>query len=195
MKKIKIAIDLDDVLAAHAEAFIKFSNKSYGTSLTVEDYSDHWADLWSVEHDEIERRASEFHIPEGVAAFSVKQESISALKQLSDHHLLYVVTARSQVLIGTTRNWLDKYFPKVFQDIHFVPIWEPNNTITKADICKKIGADYLIDDLPRHCNLVAEAGLRAILFGNYAWNRYEKIVAGVTRCRDWEAVLAHFESM
>ena len=40
-----IAIDLDDVLAAHVESFVAFSNERYGTSLQVDDYSDHWAGL------------------------------------------------------------------------------------------------------------------------------------------------------
>lgn len=192
MKKESIAIDLDDVLSSHVEAFISFSNASYGTNLKVENYSDHWADLWGVEHEEIERRAAEFHVPESVAAFGVKKEAESALQKLSTYYNLYIVTARSQGLQETTSEWIAKYFKGIFKGTHFVPIWEPHNKITKADICKKIGASYLIDDLPSHCNVAAQGGIKAILFGNYAWNRNEPVVNGVTRCDNWDEVLSYF---
>ncbi len=192
MKKESVAIDLDDVLAAHVESFVEFSNANYGTSLGVEDYSDHWADLWGVEHDELERRATEFHIPETVAAFEVKEEAKTALQKLSDGHDLYIVTARSLHLVDTTIDWVNKHFAGLFKDTHFVPIWEPSNTITKADICRQIGASCLIDDLARHCNVAVQGGIKAILFGDYAWNRNEEIVDGVTRCKTWDDVLSYF---
>jgi 5'(3')-deoxyribonucleotidase len=193
MGRESIAIDLDDVLAAHAESFIDFSNKQYGTNLTAEDYSDHWVDIWHVDHEEIERRATEFHIPETIAALAAKKEAKEALKKLGTSYNLYIVTARRQNLIDTTKVWLEQHFPSLFKDVHFVPIWEPDNKITKADICKEIGASYLIDDLPRHCNVAAEGGLKAILFGDYGWNRNEKIAKGVIRCKDWSAVLEYFD--
>jgi 5'(3')-deoxyribonucleotidase len=192
MKREAVAIDLDDVLASHVESFVAFSNANYGTNLGVEDYNDHWADLWHVEYDEIERRAAEFHIPETVAAFNVKEEARKALQQISASRDLYIVTARSQKLADTTTDWVDKYFKGLFKGVHLLSVWEPNNTITKLDICKQIGASCLIDDLPRHCNLAAEGGVDAILFGDYAWNRNEAISNGVTRCKSWDEVLAYF---
>ena len=62
MKRGSIAIDLDDVLAAHVESFVAFSNANYGTNLGVEDYRDHWANLWGVENEEIERRAAKLFL-------------------------------------------------------------------------------------------------------------------------------------
>ena len=192
MKRGSIAIDLDDVLAAHVESFVAFSNANYGTNLGVEDYRDHWANLWGVENEEIERRAAKFHIPETVSAFAVKEEAKMALQKLSDGHDLYIVTARRQKLIDTTTEWVDRHFKGIFKDTRFVPIWEPNNTITKADICRQIGARWLIDDLAGHCNIAAQGGIEAVLFGDYAWNRNEEIVSGVTRCKNWDEVLNYF---
>jgi 5'(3')-deoxyribonucleotidase len=105
----------------------------------------------------------------------------------------HIVTARRAHLIDTTREWLANYFPGYFKDIHFVPIWEPGNTITKADICKQIEADYLIDDLPKHCNVAADGGIKAILFGDYSWNKNENLHSGVVKCKDWDSVLSLFK--
>jgi 5'(3')-deoxyribonucleotidase len=192
MTRKSIAIDLDDVLAAHVEAFIAFSNAHYDTNLTVDDYSDYWASLWHVDDEEIERRAVEFHVPESVAGYAVKEEAIVALQKLHKNYDLYIVTARAKALLAITQKWIDKYFPGIFAGVHFVPIWEPNNKITKADICNQIGATYLIDDLPRHCNVAAESGLTAILFGDYAWNRHEPLDEGVIRCKTWDEIVDYF---
>lgn len=192
-KRLRIAIDIDDVLADHVESFVEFSNKFHGTNLKPEDYDERWDEIWRVDNEEIERRAKKFHVPENVAAFAVKKESIVALKKLSGHFDLFIVTARKEHLIDITRAWINQYFPNTFKGMHFVPIWEPGNTITKADICKQIGVDYLIDDLASHCNGAAEVGIKAILFGNYSWNRNKRLNDGTTRCQNWDEVLAYFQ--
>jgi 5'(3')-deoxyribonucleotidase len=192
MKRESIAFDVDDVLASHVESFIVFSNKHYGTSLTMEDYSDHWADFWDIDEDEIDKRALEFQTPKRIASFAVKNDAKSALMQLKTKYDLFIVTARREHIVDTSTDWISRHFPDVFKGTHFVPIWVPNNKITKGDICKKIGADYLVDDLPRHCNIAAEAGIKVVLFGDYAWNRDEKIINGVTRCKNWDEVLGYF---
>jgi 5'(3')-deoxyribonucleotidase len=192
MKKESIAFDLDDVLANHVEALVAFSNEHYGTDLGVEDYSDHWSELWDVGHDEIERRALEFQTTERILDFAVKTEARLALDGLKKRYDLYIVTARRQHIVDITSDWLDMHFPGVFKGTYFVPIWVPENKITKGDICRDIGADYLIDDLPRHCNAVAELGIRAVLFGDYGWNRNRELLPGVTRCKNWDEVLEHF---
>ena len=193
MKRKAIAIDVDDVLASHVEAFILFSNSNYGTNLQISDYDDQWVHMWQVEHEEISRRKAEFHQPANVAAFEFKEEARAALAVLASNYDLYVVTARPKELVEITHQWLEKHLPGVFKGVHFVPIWEPDNTITKADICKQLGAEYLIDDMPRHCAVVAEAGIQAILFGEYGWNKHG-LTPGVTRCRDWKEVSAFFSA-
>ncbi len=194
MKRVTIAVDVDDVLAAHVPAFIAFSNEYYGTNLTVEDYTEHWADIWHVERDEIERRASEFHVPETLLRFQKDNSADVVLSTLAKNYDLAIVTARREHTLNATHEWLDTHFYGVFKEVHFVPIWEPNNTVTKADICKNIGASYLIDDLARHCNLAAENGIKSLLFGDYSWNRKEELIPGVTRVKDWPAVLEYFNA-
>lgn len=192
MKRKSIAFDVDDVLASHAESFVEFSNKTYGTAFAVDNYTDNWDKLWGVDEDEVTKRALEFQTLQRIADFNVKDDAKAALAKLNTKYDLYIVTARRQHLVGTSIDWINRYFPNVFKEIHFVPIWELNNKITKSDICKKIGADYLVDDLPRHCNVAADAGVKAVLFGDYAWNRGEKIADNVTRCKDWDELLKYF---
>ena len=61
MRRLRIAIDIDDVLAENAIGFVAFSNERWGTRLSVDDYSEHWSEMWRVDSEEAERRARIFH--------------------------------------------------------------------------------------------------------------------------------------
>ncbi|MDB5169901.1 MAG: hypothetical protein JWN82_297 [Candidatus Saccharibacteria bacterium] len=195
MHKATIAIDLDDVLALHAAAFVQFSNERYGTNLQPEEYDDVWVNLWGeMEWAEVLRRAAEFHTSERTLAYAKIEEAGAVLAHLKQRFRLVIVTARPKHLIETTHQWLAQHHADVFDEVHFVPIWEATNTITKADICKQIGANYLIDDSVKHCNIAAEGGITSLLFGTYRWNR-DNIDPRVTEVGNWQAVKEFFDGV
>ncbi|MBI4033538.1 hypothetical protein HY379_00905 [Candidatus Saccharibacteria bacterium] len=193
MERETIAVDVDDVIAAHAEAFVEFSNECYGTHLAASDYTEHWHRLWRADNKEVERRATEFHTPERTIRYQRMHDAAVVLGDLSLKRDLVIVTARPYGLVETTRQWLDQNFPNVFSGYNFVPIWTPGNKITKADICKQIGADYLVDDLARHCNVAAEVGVQALLFGDYPWNQDDDLHPSVVRIKNWPEVGKYFD--
>jgi 5'(3')-deoxyribonucleotidase len=197
--KPMIAVDVDDVLAANAEAFVEYSNEKWGTNLTVDDYDEHWAVAWGVnqnDHEELEKRSLQF-LRDTTSKYKHFPEAKAALEKLSKEFDLVVVTSRRTVLSKDTLEWIDKYFPDIFQDVHFAGIWdevaEGRINITKADIIKQIGADYLIDDQPKHCIAAAGAGIKALLFGDYRWNRDVELPENVHRVKSWQEVLEYFD--
>lgn len=192
MPKQLIAIDLDDVIVNHYETVVEFHNSRYGTNHTLKDYiSDHWGEVWGTDHAETERRATEFAAL-GVVGRLIKAGATEAIHALSKNYDLAIVTVRRKVNVEPTLAWVDQNFPGVFRTVRFVPIWEEENCPSKADVCKEIGASYLIDDSSKHCRLAAEAGIHAVLFGDFAWNQVDVLPEGVTRCNDWPAVLEYF---
>jgi uncharacterized HAD superfamily protein len=194
MPKPTIAVDLDDVLALHAASFIQFSNERYGTSLQPHEYDDEWVNLWGdVARDEIVRRAGEFHTHEQTTAYGKIEEASPVLARLKQGYRLVIITARPQNLIPATHEWLAQHHSEVFEEVHFVPIWEPNNTVTKADICKQIGASYLIDDSVKHCNIAAEGGITSLLFGDYAWWNRHEVDPRIIRVSGWGKVQEYFD--
>lgn len=66
--------------------------------------------------------------------------------------------------------------------------------MTKGELAKSIGADYIIDDQIKHVLAAAELGIRGILFGDYAWNKADVLPDNVTRVNDWQEVLNYFET-
>jgi hypothetical protein len=97
-----------------------------------------------------------------------------------------------------TLEWLDRHYQGLFSDVHLAGLFdvltEHSHKGTKVELITRIGADYLIDDQPKHCLAVAQAGGQAILFGDYSWNRnIGPLPKGVTRCLDWVAVKEYFD--
>lgn len=201
MKKKTIAVDLDDVLAANAEAFVAYSNERWGTNLHVDDFTEHWGELWQIEHDEVIRRAEEYHTSGAVKKYRHFPEAKPVLKKLAENYRLILVTSRRRLIKKDTRDWIDRYFPGLFDDLIFAGFYDDTTNTnpygqTKADIISFHSADFLIDDQPKHCIASARAGIPALLFGDYAWNRdINELPNGVTRVSDWAAVQDYFNAI
>lgn len=205
MKRLTIAVDIDDVLAAHAQEFVRFSNERWGTNLTVHDYEDDWSLLWQFnrnvrEHQqEMADRADEF-FTNIIHAMPHDETARDVLLKLKPHHDLIVVTSRRQQIKGETLVWIQDRFPGVFEQdkIFFAGIWDVIDSSsafrTKGDILHQLGADYLIDDQPKHCNAAARQGVQAILFGEYGWHDREAVHEGTIRLRNWHEILEYFNA-
>lgn len=186
----EIAVDMDEVLAQHNRELALWHNKTYGTNNhTAETYvTDRWDEVWQIDHALAEQRAVAFHNDRAHSRFQPVAGAYEALRRIKQTHSLSVVTVRRQGVIDDTYKWLAMYFPDLFDNVHFVHFWDAGDSRTKADICKEIGAEYLIDDSSNHCNVAQRVGIQAILFGDYSWNRHDKLQHGVKRVRDWHEV-------
>lgn len=192
-----IAIDIDDVLADYAQGFIEFSNAHWGTHLTIDDYDEHWANVWKVDMAEVRRRASVIHDKRLVKDLMHKSEASPVLEKLSKHFGLVVVTSRRVQNKEDTLAWLRLHYPMLSIEStmfsgFFDTIDDTSIHQTKGSIISSIGARYMIDDQPKHCLSAAEHGIEALLFGNYRWNQWTDLPARVTRVHDWAAVEEYF---
>lgn len=198
MKKQVIAVDLDDVLAAGAQGFIDFTNKRWGTNLTVNDFSERWGDIWGVELEEEIERAEVVYEARVIREFNALYKAKPVLTRLAGEYKLVIMTSRVQRMQQDTFDWLDKHYEGIFEEIHFSGFYDKitkhSHNYTKAELCREIGADYLIDDQLKHCFGAAEAGIKTLLFGDYKWNQAAKLPAGVVRVKDWTEVEEYFNA-
>lgn len=196
--KKRIAVDVDDVLALSAEDFVAYCNERWDTKLTVEDYDEDWGKLWGVSLEEAESRAREFLTSGSMSNYAHHEDAVRVLRKLKDDYDLVVITSRDRLLTRETRDWVDQYFEGIFSDIHHAGIWDGDRSdemikMTKADICKEVGADYLIDDQLKHCLAVASAGIPSLLFGDYTWNQLKDLPSDVHRVMSWDDVYGFFQ--
>lgn len=199
MSRPIVAVDIDDVLAESAQAFVEYSNTKWGTNLTVEDYDEDWAKVWKVTHEEAKPRVEVYFHEAPVLTHKAYDAhvTLNALKQWYD---LIVVTSRRTGLKGDTLEWIQREFPGVFLNdkIYFAGIWDnftPNSIHqTKGELLKSLGATYHIDDQPKHCTSALEQGITPLLFGDYSWNRSVELPEGITRVKNWQEVMEYFNA-
>ncbi len=200
MKQEIIAVDVDDVLAMQAEAFVEFSNKRWGTNLTVDDYDEHWGKVWQVNQQSLYERVAEIYGSGQLAKFAAKNKSSEVLKSLADNYRLIVLTSRWQTSDKETRAWLDYHYGDIFDGIYYSGFFDRKDGIditykmqaSKAVLRDDLKFDYLIDDQLKHCVEAAKYGFQAVLFGDYKWNQMQTLPANVTRCKDWQEVAKFF---
>lgn len=199
MKRKTIAVDIDDVLSVNVPAFIDFSNQKWGTSLTIDDFHEDWASMWKISHEAVVDRIRHMDDVQLFRKFEHIEEAVPVLKKLSQKYNLVIATSRRKTLITDTNEWIDQHFPNIFSGVHYAGIWDDAtkrmgaHLKTKADLVRQIGADYLVDDYPKHCSAAAQVGIQTVLFGDYPWNRDVVASPGVARARNWHEVEGYFD--
>ncbi len=200
-KKQTIAVDIDDVLAATAPGFIEFSNKRWKMDLTIDDYDENWMRVWGVDAKELVARTAIIK-NEFWQSVQHSEEARPVLKRLADKYKLVITTSRRREVNKPTKDWIDKYFGGIFKEIHHSGIYDVDKhdlelyqkatRATKAELCKEIGADYLIDDHIKHCLGADAVGVVAILFGDYHWSRGVEIPDSIICLRSWKEIGKYF---
>ncbi len=200
MARSVIAVDFDDVVSPQIDGLIEFSNQRYGTNWTRDDFmapGDYWTyfqNLWGVGLDEGQRRFNEY-LDEG---FQFKQliapDALTVLSDLKSDYRLEIVTSRNSRYQTETLKMITAKAPGLFAGVNFVDLWDqPGIKATKAKVCQEIGAGYLIDDNPEHCNLAAREGVKALLFGDFGWHKGKQLEDRVVKVAGWPAVKEFFD--
>lgn len=183
-----IAIDCDDVIVNTAPAIIRHYNEHYGVNVDLKDLYSNDLSVWAV--DDIQTandRAEQYLHSDEYQLATPPSATIEVINELGKRHELHIVTGRSDFLTETTQNMLDRYFPGIFRSIEFTNFFGSQQR-SKAQVCKSLGADLLIDDHLHHVTVVAQSGVEAYLFGNYPWNQADQLPTNITRVRDWHEV-------
>lgn len=199
MTKPIIALDIDDVLSHSAQELIAYGNAHWGHTNTIDDFNERLAEMWQVDHDEVERRMAEI-VADGLHRhYQPAEKSAEVLRHLQQRFRIIAVTSRRNALQEVTDYWVQTNYPGIVESIihtNFYGSGDPDaHKRTKADKLKQIGARYLIDDQPKHCNGAAAVGVHAVLFGDYPWSRSAELAEGVVRCKDWQAVQEYFDGI
>lgn len=70
-----------------------------------------------------------------------------ALRELSQHFRLYLITSRQHCIAEETQRWIEEHFAGVFEDMLFGNHYGRSGVKrTKLDMCLEVGAIALVDD-------------------------------------------------
>jgi uncharacterized HAD superfamily protein len=112
-----------------------------------------------------------------------------ALEKLKQRYTLVVVTAREPEWETATTVWLEANFPGTFREMVIVGREGVKNR-NKGQLCKDIGAEWLIDDNPEHARNAIEEGIKVVLFGTYGW--HQDVPSDMPHCKTWTEVEEFF---
>ena len=190
-----IAVDIDDVLVPHVEDLISWHNREYGTKMSLKDYHSRDPKDWGSDtiEEAVKRVQRFFTKPEFLHARPM-DNAAQTLSKLSEKYNLIVITSRDNIIEGVTNDWLDRHFPKIFQEAYFTARFNlEGKSGKKSTVALNAKANYLIDDTLENVIEGAEAGLEVLLFGDYPWNQIEELPERVTRVKNWQEVLEYFD--
>lgn len=193
IKSLIIAVDCDDVLVPTTPFFVDAYNKLYGTNVPLDQAHISSDEFWQADEALIGERLAELTLTQDYKELGPSPVEVSVLKELARHHELHLVTARKEVERAFTQSMLDRDLSGVFTSMEFVG-WGGS----KGEVCKRLGADVLIDDNARHLHDAIAEGLPkngAILFGNYPWNSNDSKHDDLTHCHNWPEVANVVQSL
>jgi uncharacterized HAD superfamily protein len=171
---MKIAFDLDDILAEFNQAWALFHNKKYGTNLTYGDFTDFdYTKFINITKEEAAFRIFEFYKTDEGKNLKVVEGALEIVNKLKKNHELCVLTSRDVSIKDMTNNWVKKNFGNLFDEIYLtsqLTLAGLNHKVTKGDFCIKYGIDLLVEDAPVHAQNASDMGIKVALVEK-TWNK------------------------
>lgn len=181
-----VAVDMDDVLSETNQAVADWHNDAYGTNLDLSQfyYYYYWKNPGWGTPDETFRKVEEFYATDRLDKAKPVPGALEALKKLKEMGFrLVVVTARQRRELDRSVRWIETHYPGIFDDMICTgqsqeTLAEEHEVLTKlskADVCKKLNAKFLVDDsLENALKCVTHPEpTPVLLFGDNAWNQRE----------------------
>jgi 5'(3')-deoxyribonucleotidase len=184
---LKIAVDFDEVLFPMLKNIEKYGlrkNKIRSKIPKSKRYEYNYAKLFSISDKESKMLVKNFY--SSTEAYEAKPIDYSqeGIGKLSESGQLYIVTGRQNYkdAFAHTEYFLNTYYPDKFSDYFHTNSYSLSGPEkSKEELCRYLGVDYLIDDIPKNLD-----GINGILFGEYPWT---SLTADVQHWKNWKQYL------
>lgn len=186
---MRIAIDVDDVLAASLIDFIEFYNRKYGDDLSFDNLQGFTLhESIGIDREEEEMIMREHAKERPAESLPPLEGAAYAIERIRSKHDIMIVTSRARDMEQETKEWLRRHFGEI-RDVFFTreSLAGPEHT-TKADICIEKGAEMMIEDHPVFAQDCAAADIKVLLF-DYPYNKHLKDGPMLKRVHGWRDVL------
>jgi 5'(3')-deoxyribonucleotidase len=185
----RIAVDLDEVLFPLLKPMMKYHRVNEPSTMR---YPYKFSEVFGVTPDRAQSMlyaycdTYEFENQRPVIG---ARHNVEAISQNVDK--MYIVTGRQEFLRDKTEKWIQTHFPNVFNDIIFTNSYTPDE-IRKADVCKALNADLVIDDLIETCKDCKELKIKSINYIGipvYPWCTPER--SEIFKAASWTDIYMH----
>jgi uncharacterized HAD superfamily protein len=170
-EKIKIGVDIDDVIFPFMANFLKYINGKNNTSYSFKDITSYY--LWkmgihkSKEEDIIV--ALEFQNSLCFGELGLIEGAKEVIDKISEEYMVHFVTSRPEVVKDKTTKLLNKYFPRNgFKVFYSGDVYGKN--LSKTEICKENNISIIIEDNQDYAYDLAKNGIKVFLLDK-PWNK------------------------
>lgn len=189
--KIKIGVDVDEVLAAFVESLFNYHNKTRGTNFDKKEIkSNFFSDYVGFTKEETNLFLEEFFNSNSHVDILPIIGAVEAIQQLSDYDLI-AITIRPESWRLQTEEWLSKNFKKSFSKLYMLGVEassEGGILQSKEELSTELGLGLFIEDSLSTSKKISEKGIPVILLDK-PWNQGE-LPEKIYRVRSWEGVMA-----
>lgn len=187
-KKIKIGIDLDDVIFEFAKEYFKLVERKYGEKKEFSEITTYsfWEILNITKEQSIDL-AYEIYNSEMFSSLELVENVKENLEQMFENMEIYFITSRDKSTEEKTRKNLELNFPgKEFNIIFSGDFFGGNKT--KSEICEELGVKLMIEDNLTYAKSCADKGVKCILL-NKPWNQENLEHDNIIRVENWNEIL------
>ncbi len=169
---MKIAVDIDGVLADLMPFLNDFYNQKYGTNFKIEDYKHHDLDkTWGCSKDEVVKIIEEFYHSPNFLKIVPIEYSQEGILDLSKKHSLFLITSRPQYLSVQTERFIQDFFEGQIKKIIYTGQYRLSaKDIDKTGICILEKADVLVEDCFEVAMRCANQGILVFFLDSF-WNQ------------------------
>jgi len=187
--KMKIAIDLDDVVVDFVNGFLKTYELIYGKKFPFEKIiSYNFCKCLKIPKEEAYGLVNRFYETDYFKNIVFIKGAKEGIHKLAKKGQIYFVTARPLKIKDKTRVFIEEHFPNIFLEIIHSGDLFSNQGPTKATICKKKNIEFLIDDNKNYAIECASNGTKVLLFDK-PWNKDLDNDKNIYRVYNWREVL------
>ncbi len=196
MEKTKIIwIDIDDTISKSYELLVNIFNPLLGLSFRYEQITTYYlSQVPELAHIQFDWHALyQDTLSNKHDLFEPIEWSYGCLTKIKESwSSIIAITARQPIHKNNTEIWLQNHFTWLVDDVHFLGTME-TYTISKAETCKNLWVEYMVEDNIDHCLDLANHGVRTYLL-EQPWNRSrEEKHPLITRVKNWEELAIHLE--
>jgi uncharacterized HAD superfamily protein len=186
-EKLKIGIDIDEVVCAFVEEFLVFCSLKFGRKIKYEDVTDYYFEnALKLSKEDILPLFDEFNRTEHFYNLGLIEGAKESIKFLSEKNEIHFITSRPLSLKEKTIYFLKEHFSEFDFLVHFSSDVFGGEK-SKLDICSELGIDYFVEDNGEFALNCSENGIKVFLL-NKLWNQdYEH--ENIIRVKNWGEIL------
>lgn len=192
--KLKIGIDIDDVIAEFRKGFLDYYKRQGHDFDFWKAYSAYSVKEFFTDWDKVDKDIDDFHYLPELERLDLVEGSSEIVNSLIEQHEIVFITSRPREHKDATKRFIEKYFPEDLKIIHSEEmdksINNDNGPVTKGDICEEESVDVMIEDNPRYAKDCAERGIFVFVLEK-PWNEeygFENYT-NIEKIRHWNEVL------